>query len=322
MECCQEPEFEVVLPGREPLIFDDRVQVGSHVPFQNKRFYDSVLWGIRYGMYTMQLYMGPQQAYARTRISEDDILQTQQLLKHHPSNLFTHAPVIYNLAGNVKEKSLAWTGNALVDDKMVNLVKYLNYEIGILNRIGGRGTIVHPGCYIRDPKKPQAQIEEEAIVAIAKTLDLLVFEGSAKILLENSAGEKGKVAYNLEQLARIREKSRNKKHVAFCLDTAHLWGGGVYRLNTLDGVEKMFQDIDKYRADQRGNVELIHLNDSEVNFDSRVDRHACLCTGYIWKDDVTPLVYLLNLAGERGIPLVMETSVRDMGVIHHLLNMK
>lgn len=315
MACCKPIEtFEGT-----PLIFTGRVLVGSHVPYQG-RICDSLEWAFRFGMYTVQMYMGSQISFTRSRISAQDIVNTKKLLDKFPTNLFTHSPVTFNLAGSVKLKSLAWSGNSEVDGKINGLLVNLNYEIDILNKIGGKGTVIHPGCYIETKDKTRPQAELEAIVAIATTLDNVVFNGAAKILLENCAGEHGKVAYSLAQLVKIRNLVKQKDHIGFCLDTAHLWGAGAYDLSKIEGVDQMFADIESVQSAGQGTVDLIHLNDSEVAFGSCVDRHALLRTGHIWSKSDEALKHLLRIAGHKKIPIVLETSPSDMYVLHELLD--
>jgi deoxyribonuclease IV len=321
-------DFDVQIEPYTGILFDDHVLTGSHVPFRNSRLSDSIEWGLKLGMYVIQVYMGSQQRFKRTRITSNDIEKTLSLLEKYPTHLFTHSPVTFNLAGSVTKKSLAWCGNEDVDKTMNSLLEELSYELSVLSKVGAKGTVIHPGCYIKEKGKSQEQIEEEAIAAIAKTLDFAVFtEGitTAKVLLENSAGEGGKVAYNLNQLVRIRERMINKKnqeHVAFCLDTCHAFAAGLYDLSCIEGVAKMFSHIDKVKREGKGCVELIHLNDSEVPFNAKRDLHALLRTGYVWGKDDTALKYLLAEAGQRRIPCVLETSPSDMYTLYELLGEK
>ncbi len=304
------------------ILFDDNVITGSHIPFVNSRLSDSISWGLNLGMYVIQLYMGSQQSFARSSIKDDDIEKTKELLRRYPIHFFTHSPVVFNLAGSVGQKSLAWCGNARVDNMMESLIQSLSYELSILNKIGGLGTVIHPGSCIQEAGKSKEQAEEEAISAIAKTLSFVNFaSGKAKVLLEICAGEANKVSYNLDQLVRIRQKvsPKNRENIAYCLDTCHAFASGLYNLSTLDGVKKMFADIDRVKSENLGCVELIHLNDSRVPFGSRTDRHECLRQGYIWSNDDKPLRYLLAEAGTRRIPCVLETSPADMFTLYELI---
>ena len=309
-ECCKIEEYQ--LNKKEEgigILIDDSRKIGSHVPFTNSNIHDSICYGLELGMYAMQIYMGGQQCYARSQITQNDIDKTVKLLKQYPVSLFTHSPVIYNLAGSVKNKSLAWKGCEQVDTMMVNLIKNLNYELSILDKIGAIGTVIHPGSCVKVAGQTQNQLEESAISAIAETLSRVKFTGKAKVLLENCAGESGKVAYNISQLVKIREKvcEKNRENIAFCIDTAHVYGAGLYNLTYCEEVYKMFKDIDDCKC-----VELIHLNDSLVPFGSKKDRHALLKTGHIWGEDSTSLHLLLEEARKRQIPCILETSPSDM----------
>lgn len=301
---------------RAPCLVSDFVQIGSHVPFQNVSITDTLKWALSLGMYSTQFYMGSQRGYTRARISDKDIESTKQLLQQFPMNVFTHSPVTYNLAGSVGLKSLAWSGNKEVDDMMDALVKSLTYELSVLNKIGAKGTVIHPGCYLKkDKMKPEERetARDLAITAIANTLNKVKHEGSAKILLENAAGENGKAAFSLEHLSKIRDKCDDKEHIGFCIDTAHIQGSGVYNLSKCEEVDRMICDFEKY-----GHVELVHLNDSEVKLGCCVDRHELLGHGHIWGKDITSLVYLLKRLGDLKIPLVLETSPSDMKLLYQL----
>lgn len=303
------------------LLFDGSIMLGSHLKF-DRSLTETFQTAIGYGMYTFQFYLGASVQYRRASITKQDAEEVKNLLKEYPCHIFTHTPTILNLAGSVKLNRLAWSGDEEVDQLMQKQIGVLEHELKALNSFGGRGAVVHPGCYLRsDKKKSQAQIEEEAIQAIAKTLSQITFSGEAKVLLENCAGEKGKVAYNLEQLARIRDAvtEQNRSHIAWCIDTCHIFAAGIYDLRECTEVVRMFDDFEKYST--RGRVELIHLNDSVYPFGGKVDRHAALGTGHIWQNGWESLRLLLRMAGERRIPVVLETSSRDMLTLHHVLSL-
>ena len=64
----------------QSFFFDQEFLLGSHVPFRGQ-LHDSLLWGINIGMYCQQFYLGPQQAYNRTKVFQDDLAKTNQLLE-------------------------------------------------------------------------------------------------------------------------------------------------------------------------------------------------------------------------------------------------
>lgn len=303
----------------DPICISDFVQLGSHVPFQNRRLYDSLKWGVQLGMYTQQLYLGGRQQYNRTKIYPVDIEQTKKLLSQYPTNVFFHACLGYNLAGSCKLKKFAWDGHDETDGMVMKMIDGLDQELAVLNQIAphGKGIVLHPGYWMRTGKETPEQAQEKttkALQAISQSLNLLKnLNGSAKILLENCAGQRGKLTVDFPQMVAIRDACTQKDNIAFCIDTAHIQGSGLYDLSTIEGVDLMFADFDKY-----GHVELIHLNDSKVPKGSLLDRHQLIGAGTIWGKSILPLQKLLVHARKRKIPLVLETSPSDVFTMHYI----
>jgi endonuclease IV len=305
----------------EPICISDFVKLGSHVPFQNRRLFDTLKWGIGLGMYAQQFYLGGRQQYTRTKIYPVDLAQTNTLLQQYPCDVFIHACVNYNMAGSCRLKKFAWDGDDETDMMVIKMIEGLDHELSVLNQIAphGKGVVLHPGYWMRTGKETPAQEVEKthkALATISQSLNLLKnLTGTAKILLENSAGQKGKLTVDLPQMVQIRDACVFKTHIAFCIDTAHIQGSGLYDLSTIEGVDRMFEDFDKY-----GHVELIHLNDSKVPLFSNTDRHQLIGQGTIWGKSIIPLQRLLLHARKRQIPLVLETSPSDVLTMHHIVN--
>src|SRR3990167_4196877 len=67
--------------------------------------------------------------------------------------------------------------------------------------------------------------------------------------------------------------------------------------------------FDECESISPGGISLVHLNDSEKEFGSRVDRHAPLGMGYIWgKGQFSGLKTLIERCREKNIDMVSETS--------------
>ena len=313
---------KIIIGDQKMLILPEQIQIGSHLPFEG--LLQSIQQALSIGMYSVQVYFGSRSRYNRASISAGEIGAIRKLLAQHPVNIYTHACLSYNLAGNCRLKKFAWDGDNEVDNMVMAAIKGLDYELSVLNQLAGfgkLGVVVHPGWWIRDAKTDgianPAKITQ-ACQAISQSLNLLCSEGDAKILLELCAGELGRIGANLDELAQIRNGCSEKiqKRIGFCVDTAHVHGSGLYDLRTRAGVDRMYADIDKY-----GHVELIHLNDSLVALGSRKDRHQSLGCGEIWGHDLDPLKYLLEQAGERKIPLILETTFWDIYTVGSLVSL-
>lgn len=107
--------------------------------------------------------------------------------------------------------------------------------------------------------------------------------GSVRLVLENSAGGGDNLGSTVEQLAEILEgvataRGDGAAGLAFCLDTAHLWGAG-YDLSTPEGAIAV---VDRFEAlIGLDRLALIHLNDSRSPLGSRNDRHEHVGAGQI-----------------------------------------
>ena len=279
--------------------------VGAHTGF-TKEIWPTIADAIQYGMRSCQFFMGNPKSFNRSKISDKDIEASNKLLKRFPMNVYTHFPYIANLNGS--KASLAWNGDPEQDGKTRHMLKQLEYELATVSKLNTdrSGVVIHPGCYTD---------RNIGLDTIAKTINKINFDGKAKLLLENCAGEGSKLCRDFEEIARVFNglEDSKKKNVGVCVDTAHIWGQGDYNLSNCDEVDRMFQEFDTHIGIE--NFSLLHLNDSEVELGSKKDRHACLGTGYIWSQDFTSLIYLLNMCKKHRISTILETHGMDMLIL-------
>jgi len=135
--------------------------------------------------------------------------------------------------------------------------------------------------------------------AINRTLDGVA--PSVMILLENTAGSGQGIGSQFEQLAAIRDGVEAKASVGICLDTAHLFAAG-HPIHTEDGLTDVVASFD--RAVGLEQLKLIHLNDSKVPFDARVDRHWHIGKGHIGLEAFGRIVNHPRLS---TVPFILET---------------
>ena len=86
-----------------------------------------------------------------------------------------------------------------------------------------------------------------------------------------------------------------------CWDTAHLWGAG-YELTTESGWERVWAEFRD--ATGRDRPDLLHLNDTDVEVGSRLDRHQRIGHGRIGADGFSRIVRDPRL---QTVPMVIET---------------
>jgi len=159
--------------------------------------------------------------------------------------------------------------------------------------------------------------EEESL---KKTTDGLgkVFEGyngSAQLLIENSAGAGQIIGSDFKQIGTILKTfadikptyevgflNRLRKSVlaGVCLDTQHSFASGYDWRN---GFDNCIEALDKNIGLK--NIKLIHSNDSLTDFNSRKDRHAHIGQGKIGLEGFEKLV---AFAKENDIDMICETA--------------
>ncbi|MDQ2933978.1 MAG: deoxyribonuclease IV [Chloroflexota bacterium] len=146
---------------------------------------------------------------------------------------------------------------------------------------------------------------------IARNIATILAEapGPIRLVLENSSGGGDSLGSTIEQLSEILDEVAGHERLAFCLDTAHLWGAG-YDISTPEGAQRV---VDRF-AELIGldRLALIHLNDSKSLLGSRSDRHEHLGAGRIGPLGLATILREPRLKAA-GTAFVMETPGMDEG---------
>jgi len=280
---------------------------GAHISF-NGEILNSIKIAIDRGMTAVQIFLGNPKSIKRTTISDEDIACCNELIDRFPICVYSHFPYIANLAGS--KNRLAWSGDSYQDEKTQKIIKSLEYELQVLSRLNtDTGVVIHPGNHVN---------KNDGLKTISNTINMIEFPGNSMLLLENCAGAGTGLATTFKEIKTIIDEIDLEKrdYVGVCVDTAHIYGVGEYDLSKAEEVERMFIEFDLIIGLDK--FKLLHLNDSKVPLKSRKDRHAMLGTGYIWGDDFTSLIYLLQKCKELNIPLILETHSMDMFVLYEL----
>lgn len=135
--------------------------------------------------------------------------------------------------------------------------------------------------------------------AISKTLAGLA--SPVMIVLENTAGSGQGLGYAFEQLAAMRAKASDPSRVGICLDTAHLFASG-FPIHTEEGLDETLTQFDRIIGMEH--LKAIHLNDSKVAFNSRVDRHEHIGRGHIGLEALRRIATHPRLP---HLPFILET---------------
>ncbi|NTU42433.1 MAG: deoxyribonuclease IV, partial [Nitrospirales bacterium] len=166
-------------------------------------------------------------------------------------------------------------------------------ELELADLIGAEYVVLHTGRSVRDNgRKIAAQALRKAISG---------FSGTSRLLIENTAGQKGDISSRMEDLAEIMAIADSPVIGGVCIDTCHAFQAG-YDLSQQEGIDGLVEEIELHLGlDQ---VKLIHFNDSKAGCNSRLDRHEHIGQGKIGEKG---LGIFLHHPALKAIPLILET---------------
>ena len=217
--------------------------------------------------------------------------------------MLSHDSYLINLASLDKEK-LEKSYNAMVDE----LIKVDQLNIEYEN--------MHPGVI---PISDKNEItKEEALTQIAEQLNKLMEATKSSqviILLETTAGQGKGLGNKFHHFKTIIDKIQNKNRIGICFDTAHSFAAG-YDFTTQKGYDEMWNEFD----DAIGLKYLFafHLNDTDKECGSRVDRHTHIGQGKIRKE---PFGFFINDERFKDMPGILETPKGDSDKLD-IMNLK
>ena len=161
--------------------------------------------------------------------------------------------------------------------------------------------VLHPGAHVGTG-------EEAGLRRVSESLDEVLDKtrgASARILIENTAGQGTTLGHRFEHIGAILEGVHDKERLGVCFDTQHAFASG-YDARTAEGYARVWEAFD-------ANVGLdmlraFHLNDSKKPLGSRIDRHehigeGCVGVGLFWR--------LVNDPRFATVPAILETEPRE-----------
>lgn len=171
--------------------------------------------------------------------------------------------------------------------------------------LGISGLVMHPGAHLDAGETIGLQRIADAFRSIFAEAPPQV-----AVLLENTAGQGSYLGYRLEHLAAIMEQVPEGRF-GICFDTCHAFAAG-YDLTSADGYRQVMEECERLFG--VGRIAAFHLNDSQKERGSRVDRHAHIGQGAIALDAFAAL-----MADSRfeAVPKILETAPGENNC-HHL----
>jgi len=238
---------------------------------------------------TIQIFVKPPNRWASRALTEENVAAFK-------------AAVAETGIGPVIAHGLYLVNLATSDDALWNKsLDALTDELERCEMLGLPGLVVHPGSH-------KGAGEDAGQARIAAALDevhgrLPGYE--AQVWLEITAGQGDHLGYTFEQIRRMIDAVKQPERLGVCFDTAHAWAAG-YDVRTREGFDATWDEFDRILGIDR--LRALHLNDTNKELGSRVDRHEQIGKGKLGLDTFR---FLVNDPRFRGIPMILELDLGD-----------
>ncbi len=283
-------------------------KIGAHLSGGGEGLHKAVEKAAEIGCNALQVFSGSPRIWQRRSIEAvvtPEFFAAREKLGISP--VITHALYLVNLASDKPEN-------------LEKSFKSLKYELEFDAAIQGGGVVVHVGSHQgRGWESARDQVVELISDLLKQTPENSCF------LIENAAGQNGKVGDDFREIKEILERVESagkfvsKGRIGWCMDTCHAHASGYY-LGTVapelssDGIKEK----DLKNSHRRGalsaaetitanglwdTLKCIHTNDSKDPFGSGRDRHQNLGDGLI---PLADMKYFLNLPEVQAIPMILE----------------
>jgi deoxyribonuclease-4 len=241
--------------------------------------------GERAGCEALQIFSKNQQQWRAKPLTEADIAKFKAEHQRCGSlPLVVHDSYLINLASpgdELWEKSIAAFGEELERCAALG-IPYL---------------VTHPGAHTGSGEEAGLRREADAL----NRLFGAGIGGDVMVLLETTAGQGSSLGHRFEHLARLIELVDHNDRLGVCVDTCHILAAG-YDIRTPESYAATFEEFDRIVGLDR--IKAFHVNDSQKDLGSRVDRHTHIGEGRIGIEGFRVLVNDTRFA---GLPMILET---------------
>jgi len=250
---------------------------------------NALLIGEELGCNTIQIFTRNNRQWAFDSLTPEEIAPFVEQQKESPiKTVVSHASYLINL-GSPNKIVAARSKKALTAE----LVRCQQLSIPYL--------VLHPGAHLESP-------ESLCIEQIADSLTKIIEQtpGPCVILLENMAGQGSSIGSSFEQLAQIRSLAIPKERIGICFDTCHAFAAG-YNFTNSDSYKALWKEFDAIIGLEL--LKAMHLNDSQKELGSHVDRHANIGKGKI---GLEAFHLIMNDSRFENIPKIIETPLTSL----------
>jgi len=221
-------------------------------------------------------------------------------ITHEEENAFKRASKNSSIQSIIAHASYLINIGSPNEDLEKKSVHALELELNRCTALDIPYLVLHPGSHTNtDEGACLARISNNINKVLANNLH-------CSILLETMAGQGSSVGHTFEHLAQIIKHVDHKNRVGVCFDTCHAFAAG-YDFRTEKSYNLMWEQFDTIVGIDK--IKAIHINDSQKDIGSRVDRHTDIGKGKI---GLKAFELLLNDPVFFDIPKILETPKADL----------
>lgn len=258
--------------------------LGAHMSMAGG-FYRAIERGQEVGCQCVQMFLKNNNRWQAPAITDQDSRRlAEAIAASGMQQVIAHSSYLINVAS--PDKSL-WSKSL---DALV-------IELQRAERLAVPYVVLHPGAHTTGSERGGLQQVIRALNEVHRQTRGL----RATCLLENTAGQGTCLGWRFEQLAAILDAAACPERLGVCFDTCHAFAAG-YGLADLSDYRRTMRELEQWIGLDR--VKAIHLNDSQRERGSRVDRHAHIGRGQIGVEGFRRMLTDRRL---RGIPMYLET---------------
>ena len=239
--------------------------------------------GTDLGCESIQIFNQSPRMWRPTRYGAEDFAAFREAIGSSPVEAVAiHAVYLINCAtrdAELRRKSLA----------------SLTHALRIGDGIGAAGVVLHPGAQKGEPLGASMKRAAKVIAAALRDSE------SCPLLLEQTAGHKGLLGRDFDQISELIELAGGGERLGLCLDSCHLFVQG-YDITDAEHLSAVLGQADQKVGLER--LRCVHVNDAAAPLGSCRDRHANVGQGEMGRKG---LVAFLSEPRFEGLPAILET---------------
>jgi deoxyribonuclease IV len=256
------------------------MRIGAHVGTSGG-IYTAIDRGVDLGCNAIQVFTtSPRQWRAQTHLP-DTLARFRERRAETDMTVVSHASYLINMAGS---------DEAVVEKSAIALAACCE----VSSQLDAEATIVHVGSHLGDGFEAGLDRIEVALRPVLAELP-----DGLWLLLENTAGAGGTIGRTIDELAAVIERCPHPR-IGVCLDSCHLFASGI-AIGDPAAMTAFVDELDAKIGLDR--LRALHLNDSQMPFDSNRDRHANVGEGLIGEG----MAAFLGHPRLQGLPCLLET---------------